>query len=202
MFIRIILNKMFAITSLVIVVFLTVTSVQAATNANSFVSKSRNVAAFGQNGLGFGYYNAPVVYSYEDGSKDNYLSSYNGWFIKYIRYFDASSALQIHYLQAHGEEDIRELSGSALYGLNIGGPGIGAYFGISYSLKQRAQFAGEARLSNEKEYGWDYPVGVKMKSGTLTFNVETRYKYFLLEGKNINADSVRYPLFFSILMDF
>jgi len=170
---------------------------------NNFLQQSRNMGgALGQNALGFGYYNAPVVYKYKDGSKDSYLSSYNGWFVKYIRYFGATSALQAHYLQAHGEEDIRELSGSALYGLNIGGPGIGGYVGISYTLKQRTQFAGEPRLSSEKEYGWDFPVGVKMKSGSLTLSLETRYKYFLLEGDNIDADSVRYPLFFSILMDF
>jgi len=170
--------------------------------ANNFLSQSRNMPAMGQNALGFGYYNAPVVYKYKDGSKDDYLSSYNGWFVKYVRYFGPTYALQAHYLQAHGEEDIREVSGSFLYGFNIGGPGIGGYVGVSYSLKQRTQFAGEPRISNEKEYGWDFPVGAKMKAGTMTFSLETRYKYFLLEGDNVSADSVRYPLFFSVLMDF
>jgi len=169
----------------------------------NFIQQSRNMGnAIGQNALGFGYYNAPVVYKYKDGSKENYLSNYNGWFVKYIRYFDTTSALQAHYLQAHGEEDIRELSGSLLYGLNIGGPGIGAYVGISYTLKQRTQFAGEPRISNEKEYGWDYPVGVKIKTRSLTLSLETRYKYFLLEGDNVEADAVRYPMYFSLLMDF
>ncbi len=170
--------------------------------AVNVMSNKRGMIAGGQNALGFGYFNGPVVYRYLDESKEDYLSRYSGWLVKYVRYFGPTSALQVHYLQAHGEDDIRELSGSLIYGINLNGPGIGAYLGVSYTLKQRVQFTGTRRISNEKEYGWDYPVGLQLQNGLFTFNFETRYKYFLLNGNNIEADSVRYPFYFSVLMNF
>lgn len=170
--------------------------------AVNVMSNKKGMLAGGQNALGFGYFNAPVVYRYTDGTKDDYLSRYSGWLVKYVRYFGPTSALQMHYLQADGEDDIRELSGSLVYGVNLNGPGVGAYLGVSYTLKQRVQFAGAQRISNEKEKGWDYPIGVQLQNGLFTFNFETRYKYFLLNGDNVEADSVRYPLYFSVLMNF
>lgn len=171
--------------------------------ANNFVSPSRGGKLSGQDALGVGYFTEPVLYKYVDGSKSAYLSRYNGFLIHYSRSFGPTSALNLHYLQASaGEEDLRALSGSLVYGLNLNMPGFGAYIGVSYTLKQRTQFVGEPRVSNEKEYGWDYPIGVKIQNGLFTFNIETRYKHFVLQGSGVEAKSQRYPLYLTVLMPF
>ena len=169
---------------------------------NNFIGTNQNRASGNLNAFGFGYYSEPVVYSYKDGSKEKYVSNYSGWMLKYVRYFGPTSALTAHYVQAHAEENIRELSGSALYGLNLNGPGVGLYLGLSYTLKQRTQFAGEQRVSDEKDYGWDYPIGIQLQNAMFTMSVETRYKHFILQGDNVTAESVRFPLYFSILTKF
>jgi len=170
--------------------------------ANNFASPSRGGSLSGQNALGFGYYSEPVLYEYTDTTKDSYLSRYSGFLLQYSRYFGPTSALNIHYMQASGEEDLRALSGSLVYGMNLNLPGFGAYIGVSYTLKQRTQFVGDSRVSNEKEYGWDYPIGVKIQNGLFTFNIETRYKHFVLQGKGVEAKSQRYPLYLTVLMPF
>jgi len=171
-------------------------------NAQNFLSTSRSIPSLNQNALGFGYFNEPVLYTFTDGSKDNYTSNYSGWMVKYIRYFDTTTAIHVNYVQAHGEEDIRVLSGSAVYGFNLNRPGIGAYIGVSYSLKQRTQFAGTPLAGNEKDHGLDYPIGIQLQNNLLMINFETRYKHFLLDGDNVSADSVWYPLYFSVLVNF
>ncbi|HFE39086.1 MAG TPA: hypothetical protein ENK06_11820 [Gammaproteobacteria bacterium] len=171
-------------------------------HAQNLASAVRNAVSTNENALGLGYYNGPVVYKYNDATRENYLSDYRGWIIKYVRYFGTTSALNLHYLQANAKESIRELSGSFVYGLNLNRPGVGFYAGVSYNLKQRTQFAGERRVADTKDYGWDFPIGVQVQNALLTFSFETRYKYFVLQGDNVVADSVRYPLYFSVLMNF
>lgn len=170
--------------------------------SNNFIATNKRGTAGAQNAIGIGFYHESLLYEFADGSQPKHMANYQGWLIKYRRFFGNTMALQAQYLTAHAEDTITSASVSALYGLNLNGPGPGLYIGVSYSLKKRDSDGSESLVGNEEDKGVDYPVGLQVSNGMFIFIFESRYKHLVLEGANINTKTPRYPLYFSIMMNF